>query len=94
MDTRLGTFYIKTYSIARPNAQTLSRIKDIINSESKIPIEKALIIAKNPFDESEVQNLAISFIDEGELEHKLFIANGGERVCLNLKKHTIELTSF
>ena len=95
MNTKLGTFYLKTYSIARPNQDIIEKMEQAIDNASNIPLRKARSIARDSSDKSEVEKLAIELIDEGKLEHELFVANGSaERVCLNLKKHTIELTSF
>ena len=95
MNTKLGTFYLKTYSIARPNQDIIEKMEQAIYKASNIPLRKARSIARDSSDKSEVEKLAIELIDEGKLEHELFVANGSaERVCLNLKKHTIELTSF
>ncbi len=95
MNTKLGTFYLKTHSIARPNQDIIEKMEQAINKASIYPLKKARSVARDSSDKLEVEKLAIEFIDEGKLEHELFVANGRtERVCLNLKKHTIELTSF
>jgi len=84
MNTNIGMFTVKTYSMVAPSQESLQKMQAVINKTAA----SALKITDSV-------DIAIKHINERDLERQLFIVNGtNERLCLNLEKRLIEFTGW